>query len=250
MNAFSLQGKKALISGGATGIGLGIAKAMVAMGANVVLCSRNEENLKEACEELGPQATYHVYDVLQYDEAYKLIADIEAVSPIDILVNNAGAHLKKPSEDVSVKEFEQILNVHILGAHALTTCVGKKMLGRKSGSIIYIASMTSLFGIPYVLAYSAAKAGMLGIVRTLATEWGPQGVRINAIAPGWIDTAMVRKAVFSDPERKAKVLGRTPMKDFGQPEDVGNAAVYLASDAAKFVTGVCLPVDGGASIGF
>ncbi len=110
--------------------------------------------------------------------------------------------------------------------------------------------MTSLFGIPYVLAYSCAKAGYLGMVRNLATEWGPSGVRVNAIAPGWIDSAMMRKALDSDPERKQKILGRTPLATFGEPEDIGEAAAFLCSPSAKFITGVCLPVDGGASIGF
>ncbi|MCP5535742.1 MAG: glucose 1-dehydrogenase [Akkermansiaceae bacterium] len=247
---FSLAGKRALITGGGTGLGYGIATAMVGMGADVVLCSRDETQLQKACSELGHQASYRIHDVLDYRQADALIDELEADRPIDILVNNAGAHLKKPSEDVSAEEFQHILNVHLVGAHALTRKAGQNMLTRGQGSIIYIASMTSLFGIPYVTAYAAAKAGMLGVVRTLACEWGDRGVRVNAIAPGWIDSQMMRKAVMDDPERKAKILGRTPLKGFGQPEDIGNAAVYLCSDAAQFVTGVCLPVDGGASIGF
>lgn len=249
-NPFSLQGRTALITGGATGIGLGIAESMVQAGGRVVLCSRNEENLAQACRDLGGAASYRVYDVLDYERADDLAADLASEGPIHILVNNAGAHLKKPTEEVSVEEFQHVLNVHVLGAHALTRAVGARMLEQRSGSIIYIASMASLFGIPYVTAYAAAKAGMLGIVRTMASEWGDRGVRVNAVAPGWIDSAMMRKAVMQDPERKAKILGRTPLGGFGRPEDIGLAAVYLASDAARFVTGVCLPVDGGASIGF
>lgn len=247
---FSLSGKRALITGGGTGIGLGVAKAMISVGAEVVLCSRDENTLKLACEELGSQASYRVHDVLDYSGADSLVDELESDRPIDILVNNAGAHLKKPSEDVSVEEFQKILEVHLLGAHALTRRVGKSMLERGQGSIVYVASMAALFGIPYVCAYAAAKSGMLGIVRSLAMEWGERGIRVNAIAPGWIHSEMMRKAVMADPERKRKILERTPMHDFGQPEDIGNAAVYLCSDAAKFVTGVCLPVDGGASIGF
>lgn len=247
---FSLVGKKALITGGGTGLGFGIAKAMVGMGADVVLCSRNETQLQAACLELGPNASYQVHDVLDFEKADALVDALESESPIDILVNNAGAHLKKPSEDVSAEEFQHILNVHLVGAHALTRKIGGNMLSRGQGNIIYIASMTSLFGVPYVAAYAAAKAGILGVVRTLASEWGERGVRVNAIAPGWIDSEMMRKAVMDDPERKAKILGRTPLNDFGQPEDIGNAAVYLSSNASQFVTGVCLPVDGGANIGF
>ena len=124
------------------------------------------------------------------------------------------------------------------------------MIARGSGSILFLASMASLFGIPQVVAYSAAKSAYVGMVRALATELSPHGVRVNAIAPGWIETEMTRKAMDGDPERKRKILSRTPMGRFGTAEDVGMAAVYLSSPAARFVTGVVLPVDGGASIGF
>ena len=124
------------------------------------------------------------------------------------------------------------------------------MIARKKGSILFIASMASLMGIPGVVAYSTAKSGIVGMVRTLATEWSPAGVRVNAIAPGWIETAMSAKAMAGDPERKRKVLSRTPAGVFGKPEDVGYAAVYLSSPAAAYVTGVVLPVDGGTSMSF
>ncbi len=110
--------------------------------------------------------------------------------------------------------------------------------------------MASLFGIPNVFAYSAAKSAYLGMVRALATEVSPSGVRVNAIAPGWIETDMVRKAMAGDPARKRRILARTPLGRFGEPDDIGAAAVYLCSPAAKFVTGAVLPVDGGVSIGF
>jgi len=124
------------------------------------------------------------------------------------------------------------------------------MVERKAGNILFTASMASLFGIPLTVAYSAAKSAYTGIVRTLAVEFGVHGVRVNAIAPGWIESDMMNKALSGDPARKAKILGRTPLHQFGQAEDIGWAAVYLSSPAAKFVTGVVLPVDGGVSIGF
>ena len=124
------------------------------------------------------------------------------------------------------------------------------MIERGGGSILFIASMTSLLGMPKVVAYSAAKSAIVGMVRAMASEWSPHGVRVNAIAPGWIETEMTRKAMDGDPQRKAKILSRTPMARFGQPADVGMAAVYLCSPAARFVTGVLLPIDGGASVGF
>jgi NAD(P)-dependent dehydrogenase (short-subunit alcohol dehydrogenase family) len=247
---FTLENEVALVTGGATGIGHAIAQSFVAAGARVVICGRGEEALANAVESLGPNACYRVHDVTDTARADELVAGIENdLEAPTILVNNAGAHLKKPSVEVTTEEFQRILDVHLLGAHALTTAVGRGMLARGHGSVLFIASMASLFGLPGVLAYSAAKSALLGMVRSLATEWGPQGVRVNAIAPGWIETAMMRQAVDSDPARKAKILGRTPLGVFGKPEDIGHAAVYLSSPAARFLTGVCLPVDGGAAIG-
>jgi gluconate 5-dehydrogenase len=121
---------------------------------------------------------------------------------------------------------------------------------RKHGSILFTGSMASLFGIPLVIAYTAAKSAMVGLTKGYATEFSPHGVRVNCIAPGWIETEMSRKAMDGDPARKAKILGRTPMAKFGSPDDIGWAAVYLCSPAAKFVTGAILPVDGGVSVGF
>ncbi len=113
-----------------------------------------------------------------------------------------------------------------------------------------MASMASLIGIPYIAAYAAAKSAHLGMVRTMAVEWSPKGVRVNAIAPGWIMTDMTKETVLKDAERTEKILSRTPLNEFGEPEDIGWAAAFLASPAARFITGVCLPVDGGVSIGF
>lgn len=248
---FSLKNEIALVTGGATGIGHAIARSFVEAGARVIICGRNEEPLADAVDALGPSASYRVHDVTDFDRADDFISGIEKdCGPLGILVNNAGNHLKKPAEHVTPAEFQKILDVHVLAAHALTAAAGRGMLERGRGSVLFIASMASLFGIPAVVAYSAAKSAHLGMVRTLATEWGPRGVRVNAIAPGWIDSAMMREAVDSDPARKAKILGRTPLGVFGKAEDIGNAATYLCSPAAGFVTGVCLPVDGGAAIGF
>jgi len=142
------------------------------------------------------------------------------------------------------------LQTHLLGAHALTRAVLPGTVGRKSGSILFTASMATLFGIPQVIAYSAAKSAYLGMVRTLATEGSSRRVRVNAIAPGWIETPMLRKALAGDKVRTRKILSRAPMAAFGSPADVGWAAVCLCSPAAKFVTGVVLPADGGVSSGF
>lgn len=248
---FSLRGEIALVTGGGTGIGRAIAAALAQQGARVVIAGRRREALDETCAALGGAVSSRIHDVTQYAEAPALMADISRnEGPVSILVNNAGMHLKKPAEEITEEEFAGILSVHLIGAHALSRAAFPGMKACGHGSIVYLASMASLFALPMTLAYSAAKTGMLGVVRTLASEWSPHGIRVNAIAPGWIDTAMMRQAVESDPGRKAKILGRTPLGGFGRPEDIGWAAAYLCSPAARFVTGVCLPVDGGASIGF
>ena len=250
-DVFSLRGEHTLITGGGTGIGLAIAKAMHASGARVVLIGRREAELADAVRGLGAGASYVVHDITQFDAAAGLIERItKEQGPITCLVNNAGMHLKKPVIDTLPEEFQQVMNTHIFGAHALSRVVLPGMIERKRGNIIFVASMASLFGIPLVVAYAAAKSAMIGMIRTMATELSPHNVRVNAIAPGWIDTAMSRKAFAGDPTRKNKIISRTPMARLGDPDDVGWAAVYLTSPAAKFVTGSILPVDGGVAMGF
>jgi gluconate 5-dehydrogenase len=249
--AFSLRGETALISGGGTGIGLAMARAMHAAGARVVLVGRREAELAGAVRGLGAGAASVVHDITRLDEAGALVERVTREhGPVTCLVNNAGIHLKKAAVDTTPEEFERVLRTHVFGAHALTRAVAPGMIERRHGNILFTASMASLFGIPLVIAYTAAKAAYVGMVKGYATEFSPHGVRVNAIAPGWIETEMSRKALDGDPARKAKILGRTPMARLGSPEDIGWAAVYLASPAANFITGTILPVDGGVSIGF
>jgi len=248
---FRLDGEVALITGGGTGLGLAMAKCMVMAGARVVLAGRRVETLRQAAKDIGPNAAAMACDVTRLGDAPAFVRRVEKkFGPVSILVNNAGIHLKKPALETTEAEFHSVLKTHVLGAHALSRAVAPGMIERKSGSILFIASMASLFGMPKVIAYSAAKSAYLGMVRVLATELSRHGVRVNAIAPGWVETDMTRKALGDDPERKRKILGRTPMGRMGEPEDIGLAAVYLCSPAAAFVTGAVLPVDGGASIGF
>jgi gluconate 5-dehydrogenase len=192
------------------------------------------------------------HDITQLDKAAELITAAEkaAGTPVSILVNNAGIHIKKPAVDTTPEEFQSLLTTHVCAAHALTRAALPGMIARKHGSILLTASMTSLMGMPLVIAYSAAKSAYVGMTRALAAEVSIEGVRVNAIAPGWIESPMLRKALAGDEKRSNKILSRTPMARFGDPEDIGWAAVYLCSPAAKFVTGVILPIDGGASMGF
>ncbi|MGH7992298.1 MAG: SDR family NAD(P)-dependent oxidoreductase [Limisphaerales bacterium] len=250
-SAFDLTGQTALITGGGTGLGFGMARCLVASGAKVVLVGRRREELEKACAALGQNAFPLVGDVTKLETAAAVVDQAEKnAGPVSILINNAGVHLKKPATETSDAEFAAVMQTHVFGAFALTREAGRRMVERKSGCILFTASMSSFMGIPLIVAYSAAKSAYVGMVRTLATEWGPHGVRVNAIAPGWIASDMLDQALRGDPARKTKIFGRIPMNKFGGPDDIGWAAVYLCSPAAKYVNGVVLPVDGGAAIGF
>lgn len=248
---FSLEGKIALITGGGSGIGNAIAKCMIAAGASVVITGRREAPLQEAVTELGEKAHYVVNDVTDLSQLETLVEHIETtIGPIDILVNNAGINMKKPALEVSDEDFHRIIHTNLSAVFSLTRACAKRMVARQKGSILMISSMAAYYGIDRVVAYGASKSGIEGMVQVLTSEFSKFNVRVNAIAPGFIETAMMKTAMSSDPDRMNKALDRTPMGYFGKPEDIGWAAVYLSSEAAKYVTGVSLPVDGGNSIGF
>lgn len=250
-DAFTLEGELALITGGGSGLGMGMAECFVAAGAQVVIVGRRERVLADACRKLGTRAAYRTQDITAFDETRAMLEALDGeLGTPSILVNNAGIHLKKSAPETTPEELGRVLNTHVIAAHNLTRLVLPKMVEKRHGSVLFIASMASLFGLPNVMAYSAAKAAYGGMVRSMASEVSPHGVRVNAIAPGWIDTPMFHRALDDEPERQKKILSRTPIGRFGDPEDIGWAAVYLCSPAAKFVTGVTLPIDGGASIGF
>ena len=248
---FLLENELALITGGGSGLGLAMARCMAAAGAHVVLAGRREEMLKQAATTIGFQADYITHDVTRLSEAPSLVDRVtQQFGAITILVNNAGVHLKKPAVDTTEEEFMQVLTTHVLGAHALSRAVAPGMIQRRSGSVLFIASMASLFGIPQVVAYSAAKSAYLGMVRALSTELSP-----TACASMPLRRAGSRPTCPAEPCRairsaNERFCSRTPMARFGEPDDVGLAAVYLCSPAAKFITGVVLPVDGGVSAGF
>lgn len=249
---FSLSDELALVSGGGTGIGLAIARCLASAGAEVALVGRRHSELEKAANEIGPSAQAFPFDIRESSRLPELLDAINAATgrQPSILVNNAGIHLKKPATETTVEDFRNVLETHVIGAHALTAALLPAMQKAGHGSILYTASMASLFGIPRVIAYSAAKSAYLGLVRTLATEVSGDGIRVNAIAPGWIESDMMRKALDSDPARRTRILSRTPMGRFGKAEEIGWAAVFLCSPAASFITGAVLAVDGGASVGF
>lgn len=250
-SVFSLEGKRALITGGGSGIGFDIARCMTLAGADVIVTGRREQPLIDAVDALGPRANYMVNDVTARAELDQLVDTIESqYGPIDILVNNAGINMKKPALEVTDEEFDRVVHTNLNAVFSLTRACATRMVERNSGVVIMISSMAAYYGIDRVAAYGASKSAVEGMVKILASEWSGKGVRVNAIAPGFIETAMSKTAMGGDPDRFARAMRRTPMGTFGQPQDIGWAAVFLASEAARYITGASLPVDGGNSIGF
>jgi len=252
VDAFSLHGKTVLITGGASGLGLAMAKCCAYAGARVVIIgTRSEDALAKACDEIGKEAFYERFDITNLGQMEEFVKKLlSKFGTIDILVNNAGVHCKKPFEQVQDDDLARILDVHLRGAFALTRTLVPHFKAKHSGNIIFISSMSAFLEMTQVTAYASAKAAILGLMRSLSGELAEYGIRVNAIVPGFIDTPMFRKVVEADPARQKKILDHTPMKRFGLSEDVGWACVYLASNASAFVTGVSLPVDGGCKDGF
>ena len=247
-----MSGKKvAIVTGGGSGLGLAIAKAFTTNNIITIIVGRDEEKLKTAKEQLGENGFYKTCDLSALSTIPALVDSIiKEFGQIDILVNNAGINMKKEFTEVTDEDFQKVITTNVNSVFSMSREVVKDMLTRKSGCIINISSMAAQYGLPKVIAYSASKTAIDGMTRAMASELSPKGIRVNAIAPGFIYSDMTAKALDSDPERKAKVFSRTPMGHMGQPEDIGAAALYLASDGAKYVTGVVLPIDGGNSIGF
>jgi len=243
--------KIAIITGGASGIGLGIATRFVNEGITTIIIGRDQKKLDAACKKLGTLCHAFSFDLTDLNKIPDLVKRIvRQFGRIDILINNAGINLKKEFSLVTDEEFQQIILTNVSAVFALSREVVKHMQKKKSGSIINISSMASQYGIPKVIAYTASKSAIEGMTRAMAVELSPKGIRVNCIAPGFIATDMSAKALNNDKERKQKVMSRTPMGYLGDPSDIANAAVYLANGEAKYVTGVVLPVDGGNSIGF
>lgn len=243
--------KKVLITGGGRGLGFTMAEKFIHSGCQVMIVGRDSEILEKATNKLGANCHSMVCDLSNLKVIPELVDKIyNKMDGIDILINNAGIHLKKELLDVSDDEFQNIIQINQNSIFSISREVGKLMVQNGNGVILNISSMASQYGIPKVIAYTAAKSAIEGMTRAMAVELTPLGIRVNCIAPGFIKTDMSSKALDNDPARKAKVLGRTPMERLGLPEEVANAAYFLCSDQASFITGVILPVDGGNSISF
>ena len=238
---FDFSGRRALVTGAANGIGAAIARAYVAQGAQVVLADRDATALAGVAADLGSVCVAQVFD--QAD-----IASIEALAAmagdIDILVNNAGIALRGPLLDLQWDRLREVVNVNLVGPIALTRLVGAGMVRRGSGNVINISSQMAFTGARNRSVYASTKLAITQFTKTAALEWGPLGVRVNGIAPGRTVTAINRE-VFADPIEYQAGLQHIPLQRYGQPDDIANAAVFLASQASGYITGQTLVVDGG-----
>lgn len=241
----------AIVTGGASGIGLAIAEKFSKNNIFTIVIGRDVAKLSAAQEMLGQNGTTKQLDLTDLKSIPSFVKNIaEQYGHIDILVNNAGINMKKEFTDVTDEDFQSVLHTNVTAVFALSREVVKVMSVQGSGSIIHISSMAALYGLPKVIAYTASKSAIEGMTKAMAVELSPKGIRINAIAPGFIATDMSAKALNSDPERKQKVMGRTPMGFLGKTEDVAEAALFLATDSSKYITGTSIRVDGGNAIGF
>lgn len=246
--AFTFSGGVALVTGGGSGIGLATARAFAAAGVKVVVTGRKEPAQPLG---LGPDVHFRVSDVTDTASHAAFVADVEAtVGPIDFLINNAGRHLKKPFVETSEADIAAMVATNLSGLFMLTRACVERMKPRRRGSVVMMSSMSALMGLSSVPVYSLVKTGLLGLTRSLASELGPDGIRVNAVCPGFIDTPMFRKAVEGDAARLAKITGRIPLKALGDPSVIADACLFLCSEQGRYITGVTLPVDGGFSIGF
>lgn len=242
--------KTAIVTGGNSGLGFATAKKLCDNGIKTFIIGRTKEKTEEACAQIGSNAFPVIFDLNDLAGIPAMIAGIAKEGNIDILVNNAGINSKKDFIDVTDEDFDSIIHTNIKSVFAISREVVKVMINHGAGNIVNISSMASQYGIPKVIAYTASKGAIEAMTRAMAVELAQYGIRVNCVAPGFIKTKMSAKALDSDPERKNKVLSRTPMGILGEPSDIADAVYYFASSESKFVTGTILPVDGGNSIGF
>jgi NAD(P)-dependent dehydrogenase (short-subunit alcohol dehydrogenase family) len=244
---FDLSGRVAVVVGGTSGIGHTIGRGLAEAGADVVPTGRRADLVETASKEieaLGRRSLRICSDVLDRSSLQNLLkAIISELGKVDILVYAAGRTKRTPFLDVQDREWSEIVETNLTGAYRASQVFGRHMVERKYGRIIHIASLSSFVGLHEVAAYGASKSGLVGLTRTLAVEWARFGVCVNAIAPGVYRTAMNEKLL--EGPRGKEFLVRTPMGRFGKLEELIGSAIFLASEAASFVTGTVLPVDGG-----
>ena len=249
LSAFDLSGRRAIVTGGGRGIGLAIAEALAGAGADVGLLGRTSAALEDvavAIRKAGRACATAVADVSDATATAAAIGNLaDALGGLDILVNNAGYEEVRPSLEVDEALWDRIVDINLKGAFFAAQAATRRMQAAgNGGAIVNLCSLTSYVGIPTAVPYGSSKTGLLGMTRALATEWAPLGIRVNAIAPGYFHTAMT-DVFYRDEGWQEAMLAKIPQRRFGRMEDLGGAVLFLASEASAYVTGHCIPIDGG-----
>jgi 2-deoxy-D-gluconate 3-dehydrogenase len=253
MDLFDLHGKVAIVTGGNGGLGRGMAVGLARAGASIVIAARNQAKTAAVATEFrqayGVQVLELRVDVCQEADVQAMVEQtLHAFGRVDILVNNAGTNIRKTPQELTTADWQVVIDTNLRSAFVCSQAVYAPMVRGGGGKIINNGSMFSLFGGSHVLAYAASKGGVVQLTKSLAVSWARDNIQVNAILPGWLHTDLTNGAMRELPGLYERVLARTPQGRWGQPEDLAGTAVFLASRASDFVTGVALPVDGGYSV--
>jgi gluconate 5-dehydrogenase len=250
LKQFDLSGRVALVTGSSAGIGLELARGLAGAGATAVLNARNPGKLQASAQALRDQgATVHAlaFDVTEASAVAEAVARIEAeIGPIDILVNNAGMQKRAPLQDFEQADWQLLMRTNLDSVFIVGQAVARHMIPRQRGKIINICSVQSELGRPNIAPYTASKGAVKMLTKGMAIDWGPHGLQVNGLGPGYFKTEL-NQALVDNPEFSAWLIGRTPSRRWGDVEDLVGAAVFLASDASRFVNGHILYVDGGVT---
>lgn len=250
LSTFQLNSKLALITGSSAGIGFALARALGEAGAHVVINGRNSQKVSAAVQTLkneGLNVSASVFDVTDAQSVSTAVNDIETqLGAIDILVNNAGMQIRGPLHEYKDDDWQTLMRTNLDSVYYVGKTVAQKMIPRGRGKIINICSVQSELGRPGIAPYTASKGAVKMFTKGMAIDWGPFGIQVNGIGPGYFKTELNQKLV-DDPQFSSWLVGRTPSRRWGDVEDLGGAAVFLASDASKFVNGHILYVDGGVT---
>jgi 2-deoxy-D-gluconate 3-dehydrogenase len=252
MNMFSLSGKTAIITGGNSGIGLGMAKGLAEAGANVVIIGRNKIKNEDSIKVLTQYEVKSISieaDVRNAAEISKALKIIKGTfKEINILINNAGTTIRSQPENLTEKDWHFVMDSNLTSAFLFSKACYPEFKKAGGGKILNNGSMLSLFGSSWGSVYGASKGGIMQMTRSHATAWAKDNIQVNCFLPGWIDTALTKEARITIPDLNEKVSSRTPAGRWGQPNDLAGAAVFLSSSASDFITGIAMPIDGGFSI--
>jgi 2-deoxy-D-gluconate 3-dehydrogenase len=248
MELFDLKGKAALVTGGNGGIGLGMARGLAQAGARIAIAGRDKSKNAEALKSLGEKAVALEADLRDEKSCRGMVEQAaERLGRLDILVNNAGINVRKPPQDYSLEEWKLVLDTNLTSAFVASQTAYPHLKRAGGGKIVNIGSMMSIFGASFVAPYGASKGGIVQLTRALGCAWAKDNIQVNAVLPGWIDTALTRQARKDIAGLHERVIARTPAGRWGAPDDLSGIAVFLCSPASDFITGTAIPVDGGYS---